>query len=52
MAILRIPGNSRGNFWVVKFPGIPGGLDLQQQAACGLKMELSITTSSSLVTGS
>jgi len=24
MAILKIPGNSRGNFRVVKFPGIPG----------------------------
>jgi len=23
MAIPKIPGNSRGNFWVVKFPGIP-----------------------------
>ena len=27
LVILRIPGNSRGNFWVVKIPGIPGGLD-------------------------
>jgi len=24
MAIPKIPGNSRGKFWVVKFPGIPG----------------------------
>jgi len=24
VAILKIPGNSRGNFWIVKFPGIPG----------------------------
>ena len=44
MAILRIPGNSRGNFWVIKFPGIPGnsrtgipgGLGLDSIFSCRL----------------